>query len=186
MTELPIQRFLLDVIEILDRLGIHYAIMGGFAVRTWGVPRPTYDADLAIAVDDQTRQRLLQELAAHGFDVPEEHAAGFVDTLAGMGKLKVTRFAQRSVWQIDFFLASGGLLAAALQRRRRVALGQHQVWVVAPEELILLELIAFRRKDQLDLEEIFQIVRDLDASHLRQWAKRLDLTDRLRQFLPES
>ena len=33
------------LVELLDQLLIDYAVMGGFAVRAHGVPRPTYDID---------------------------------------------------------------------------------------------------------------------------------------------
>lgn len=52
MTELPIQRLLHEVIDVLESCKVPYVIMGGFAVRTWGVARPTYDADMAVALDE--------------------------------------------------------------------------------------------------------------------------------------
>jgi nitrous oxidase accessory protein NosD len=95
MSELPAQRFLLEVIAILDRLQIPYMILGGFAVRTWGIPRPTYDADVAVVADDARLASLFKNLEEAGFGVPDEHRRGWVDTVGGMGKVKVTRFEGR-------------------------------------------------------------------------------------------
>jgi hypothetical protein len=58
LTELPVQALLLEAIEILDRLHVDSMIMGGFAVRSWGVPRPTYDADLAVAAEGEALARV--------------------------------------------------------------------------------------------------------------------------------
>lgn len=172
MNELPIQKLFVDAIAVVDRERIPYAIMGGFAVRSWGVPRPTYDADLAIVADRASVVRLLNALAIAGFEVPDDHLKGFIDSVAGIGKVKVTRFVERTVWEIDLFLARGPFLESAMQRRRHVTLGDQTVWVLAPEDLILLKLIAHRRKDQLDVEEILKIARDLDVAYLRRWAVR--------------
>jgi len=43
VTDLPIERVLLESIDQIERLGIDYAVMGGFAARAWGLPRPTFD-----------------------------------------------------------------------------------------------------------------------------------------------
>ncbi len=45
--------------EMFDRLRIPYAIMGGWAVRLYGLPRPTYDIDFTITAD---RSRLAEPL----------------------------------------------------------------------------------------------------------------------------
>ena len=54
---------------------------------------------------------------------------------------------------------------------------------MAPEDVILLKLIAYRRKDQLDVEEIVKVTPDLDKAYLRSWAARLDVSGRLAEFL---
>jgi predicted nucleotidyltransferase len=183
LTELPIERFLLEVIDAVDHLGIRYMIMGGFAVRTWGIPRPTYDADLAIVAERGLLSSLLDLLAEKGFEVPEEHRKGFVDSIGGMGKLKVTRFEAGNVWDVDLFLVRGSFLESAISRRRQVRIGGRPVWVTAPEDILLLKLIAFRRKDQLDIEEIIKISPDLDRTYLEKWGAFLGVTGRLEEFL---
>lgn len=183
MTELPIERILLEGIAEIERLGIPYAVMGGFAARAWGLPRPTYDADIAVAVDDDGRARLLDALEAAGFDVPTEHQRGFLDSVGGFQKIKVNRYADGHVWSTDIFVAGEGLLTSALQRARSMTIAGVAVRVMAPEDIILLKLIANRRKDLADIEELVVMCRDLDRRYLREWAARLSITDRLSQFL---
>lgn len=185
MSELPVQRFLLEALAVLDRLHIPYMIMGGFAVRTWGVPRPTYDADVAVKVASGGLSRLLDALEEAGFQVSEEFKKGWLDTVAGMGKVKVTRFEGSTVWDIDLFLVQGEFLTSALNRRRTARFAGRDAWFLAAEDLILLKLIAGRRKDQLDVEEILKVTRELDLEHLRNWATRLGVLDRLEEFLRE-
>lgn len=56
----------------------------------------------------------------------------------------------------------------------------------SPEDAILLKLVAFRRKDQVDVEEILKLVQELDRVYLREWAGRLAIADRLETFLREA
>ena len=83
MTELPIQQILLDAVAVIENLGIPYGVMGGFAARAWGLPRPTFDADIASAVDADGLQGLFSALEGQGFHIPAEHRTGFLDVLGG-------------------------------------------------------------------------------------------------------
>jgi len=183
VTELPVQRLLLEAVSILERLKVPYMIMGGFAVRVWAIPRPTYDADLAVAVDEDGMKAMLDALEQGGFDVPDEHRKGFRDVVAGMQKVKATRFESGTVWDVDLFVVRPGLLESALRRRRSCPLADRVVWVMAPEDVILMKLVAWRRKDQLDVEEIVKVTTDLDRIYLREWAIRLNVESRLREFM---
>jgi hypothetical protein len=100
-----------------------------------------------------------------------------------MDKVKVARLAAGSVWELDLFVARGAFFESAMARRRKRRLDAHDVHVMAPEDVILLKLLARRRKDQLDVEEILKIQTGLDLSHLRSWATRLGVAERLEAFL---
>jgi hypothetical protein len=39
-----------DIANALERLGLKYAVIGGIAVRAYGIPRPTYDVDFTVAI----------------------------------------------------------------------------------------------------------------------------------------
>jgi hypothetical protein len=39
-----------DLSGIMERLGLTYAVIGGIAVRAYGIPRPTYDVDFMLAI----------------------------------------------------------------------------------------------------------------------------------------
>lgn len=186
MTDLPIERILIEAIAQIERLRITYAVMGGFAARAWGLPRPTFDADIAIAVDAAGLQRLLGALEDAGFDVPPEHKTGFLGMVGELQKVKVTRFADRHVWSTDLFIAGPGILASALARATAAPIGAHRVRVMAPEDIILLKLLANRRKDLADVEEIAGMHAGLDLQYLREWAGRLDIADRFGAFFPTS
>jgi hypothetical protein len=61
-----------------------------------------------------------------------------------------------------------------------------EAWLVSPEDLILLKLIAGRPRDYGDIEDIFFVQGQLDESYLRRWAAPLGITDRLEQALRDA
>lgn len=186
MTELPIQAILIRVLSLIDTAGIPYMIMGGFAVRAIGVPRPTYDADLTIDASDPALTRLFDALVREGFIVPEEFSKGFRDSVLGMRKVKVQKFEELHVWDVDLFLVTTPYQRAAFARRQSVRFLGADRWMITPEDLILHKLLANRRKDLLDVEEILKIHESLDRVFLREWAARLGIGERLEGMLREA
>lgn len=179
MTDLPVQRLLLDAVAVVESARLPYMVLGGFAVRAWAIPRPTFDADVAVEADDAQLAGLLRMLAANGFDVPAEHRDGFQDSVAGMPKVRVSRFADGRVWEVDVFLVRTPLLRSALARRRAVEIGGRPVQVMAPEDVILLKLVANRPRDVADIDDLLLLAAPLDLAYVRAWADRIAVRDRL-------
>ncbi len=71
--------------------------------------------------------------------------------------MKVQRFEERHVWDVDLFLVTTPYQRAAFARRRQVLFLGADRWMITPEDLILHKLLANRRKDLLDVEEILKI-----------------------------
>lgn len=158
--------------------------MGGFAVRVWAIPIPTYDADIAISVSDEDLRRLLAALERAGFDVQQEHRTGFVDRIDKLQKTMVTRFEDGNVWHFDLFLVRNSFLRSALSSRKTCQIAGQTVKVMSQEDVILLKLAAFRRKDQLDVEDILKVYPNPDLACLRKWAEHLGVTGRLNEYMP--
>jgi len=59
----------------------------------------------------------------------------------------------------------------------------NQAWVVTPEDLVLLKLIAGRPRDLGDIQDILMAQGQLDAKDLSHWAERLGVSDRLDEAL---
>ncbi|MBI4600728.1 MAG: hypothetical protein HY721_02095 [Planctomycetes bacterium] len=175
----PIQEILKEVLTHIERAEIQHMIMGGFAVRSLGVPRPTYDADLTLSVSEDDFAQLLRTLDREGFIVPDEFLGGFRDSLQGMLKVKVQRFEEGHLWDIDLFLVTTSYQRAAFARRQRVRFLGKDRWMIAPEDLVLHKLLANRLKDLLDVDEILKIHRSLDRVYLTEWAGRLGIAERL-------
>ena len=142
-------------------------------------------ADLTIDPPEPAMARLFDALARDGYTVPDEFQRGFRDSLKGMSKVKVQKFEERHVWDVDLFLVTTPYQRAAFGRRQNVRFLGSERWMITPEDLILHKLLADRRKDLLDVEEILKVQESLDHAYIREWAPRLGVEDKLEEMLRE-
>jgi Nucleotidyl transferase AbiEii toxin, Type IV TA system len=184
MTDLT--QTLRQMASLFDTMGIPYALMGGMAVRAYGIPRPTYDVDFTIAVDRRRLPELYQAVRDLGYTVPEEYAGGWVDQVGSMPLIKFrTYLTERSI-DIDIFLAESAFQEQLLARRRQGQLDESPVWFVSPEDLILLKLVAGRPRDLADAGDVLFTQERLDENYMRRWADKLGVLPALETILTDS
>ncbi len=183
----PVLRALWEIVESLESKQIDYVVMGGLAVRTLAIPRPTNDVDLTIACDFQLLPELLQTWESECIQVPHIYRTGWVDRIAGMPliKLKTQVDSDHSV-DLDIFLCETNFQRSLLTRRQRVEIEEHVIWIVSPEDLVLLKLIANRPRDLIDVADILFVQGQLDEPYMRHWAAKLEITERLEKALAEN
>lgn len=179
-----LERTLFEITSLLTQSGYEYAVMGGLAVRVHSIPRPTHDVDLTITIDRSELPTLFASLERLGHTVPGSYQRGWVDEVGGMPLVKVRTYMSGSNGvDIDIFLNETDFQKSYLARRMEVTVGDRSLWVVTPEDLILLKLLASRPRDLLDVADILFTQGQLDESYMRTWAKSLGITDRLEQAL---
>lgn len=172
-------------IAICDRMRIEYAVMGGFAVRIYGIPRPTYDVDLTIVIDRARLNELYDEIEREGFTVPAEYRTGWIDNVGGMPFVRFRLYVEENAIDVDLFLAESAFQRELIHRRQRETLDDHDIWIVTVEDLILLKLIANRPRDLLDIQDVRFMHGQLDEDYLRTWADLLQIRDRLEAVLAQ-
>jgi len=177
----PLAAALGRALSLLRRAGLRGSFGGGLAVIVWGQPRVTQDLDLLLEIDAGQIDSFFATARSDGYRVEDDARelleGGFVRLLPPEGTPPVA---------LDILRADTPLHLEALTRSRSFVLGDDTVPVLAPEDLILLKLIAFRPKDTFDLETVITASRDtLDTVYLRRWADRLHLRERLEAFLAE-
>ena len=183
MTSSPVTRVFARVVGLLDRAGFPVAVMGGFAVRFWAIPRATYDVDFAVAADGDELLRLVKTFDGEGFVVDRQFLGGFTDNLEGLRKINVGCFEAGTVWRIDVFLATTPFVRSAFDRRVPAEIDGMKCAVVTVEDLLLFKLLANRNKDRADVEDLLLVCGSLDTAYLRSWAERLVIGDRLDRAL---
>jgi len=174
-----------DIIALFDSLGVAYAIMGGIAVRVYGIPRATYDVDFTAAIDRAALGGLFQRVEDLGYTVPESYKQGWIDQVGGMPLVKFRLFLEGRGVDVDVFLSESEYQAAVLSRRRWARLNGIEAWLVSPEDLILLKLLAYRPRDIADVGDVLFMQGQLDLAYLRQWAPQLGVSERLETAIGE-
>jgi len=163
-----VERALLEGIAALEALDLRYAIVGGLAVSVWAIPRATRDVDLYADLKDSQRQNVQKELEDHGFEVPAMAAE-----LEQYGVFR-SRSRRDGVF-LDIFSAVGPLGQAILDRRQRIMLEGRAIWLISPEDLVLLKAFSERERDFEDLVSLFRhAAAKLDMPYVARWAKELD------------
>jgi predicted nucleotidyltransferase len=183
MTDSPLgsrhlEQLLRDVCDTLDEAGVEYAIIGGIALSIWGEPRTTFDVDLVVAIRPDEIESLCETLtASHRFLIDP--------SVCPMPRMTLVR-----VHQVDHDKTPSELLLADLlvheddtashviaRRRKGTFLGR-DYWFCSPEDLIVLKLVAGRRRDKTDvLAVLSQMSDELDVEYIEQRAATVGKSD---------
>jgi len=168
-----------EMTGMFDALGIHYVVMGGIAARAYGLPRPTYDLDFTASISRDRLPEVYHAVRNLGYSVSEPYLQGWVDSVGEMPLVKLRLFVEGNGIDVDVFLAESAFQESVVARRRQAIVDGNQVWLVSPEDLILLKLIAYRPRDIGDIGDVLFTQGQLDLTYLRDWAEQLGLLDRL-------
>jgi len=167
----------------LERAHMVHAFIGGVALNVWGIPRATFDLDLAVAADGASVPRLLSELERSGCVVEAAFAHGFRDRVAGMEKIHLHLPTGSSLMAIDLFLAGTPFVRSVIERRVRVNLEQGDIQVCSAADLILFKLLADRPKDRVDVTNVLSVQGVPEREYLERWARELGVEKRLVEVL---
>ncbi len=185
-----IVRVALQVIGILEDLGISYHVGGSFASSIHGIPRQTRDLDLAVDLRFGHIRNLVSRLE-QDFYVDSDVIAS---AIRRRGKFNVVHL--DSGFKIDMFCSKNDFFDRSVFRRQRlnrlVEDLPQEVMVSSAEDTILRKLewykIGGHVSDQQwrDILGVLRIQGErLDLDYLKYWAGELDLTDLLDCALAE-
>jgi hypothetical protein len=173
------------LVAILDRMSVKYALMGGLAVRAYSIPRATLDIDVTLSLDRDRLPELYDALEQQDYAVPEPYRSGWVDEVKGMHLVKLKRYVGGRGIDADLFLAESSYQHELLRRRRLADVEARQLWIAAPEDLVLLKLVSGRPRDLIDVGDVLFTQGQLDVPYMRRWAGKLGIQDDLERALAE-
>jgi hypothetical protein len=180
-----------EVIRVLNRLGIPYALGGSMASSLYGTPRATQDSDLMVL---PFLSRLTEFVAGFG---PEFYLSPEAIEEAHRHSSCFNILNTSTGFKTDIFIASPGSFAEqALSRRRPVVLSdspQEPIEVVTAEDILLLKLRWYRLGNEISerqWSDIREVLRGqagrLEQAYLDQWAGQLGVSDLLQRARQES
>ena len=177
--------------EILDGLGIAYAIGGSMASSVYGEARFTQDADITVEPFEPKAEQFLKAVEPL-FYVSRE---AMLDALRRRSSFNLIHL--EMALKIDVFVCRDSDFEKQLLPRRkflRLAEGiENELPVVSAEDIVLLKLQWYRQggcvsenqwKDVLGVTKVQG--KRLDVGYIGKWAKVLEVDDLLRKALKEA
>jgi hypothetical protein len=150
--------------QALERREISYAIGGALALGFYAVPRATVDVDINIFLDPRTRFPLILDVLESAGFAGDAEPKVLADQAVQEGQFR----GKVSGLRVDVFVPAIPYYASLAERRRQVPLLGQSIWILGPEDLVVLKMVFFRRKDLADVEAILRDQRDLDLEFVRQ------------------
>ena len=154
---------LADFQQACAELQVRYYVFGAQAALLFGSPRLTADVDITVLLGDVTSEELAQTLVQHGFSLRFTDPA-FARTTRVLPVLHVS-----SAFPADVVLGGPGLEELFLQRSVVRSIHGLEVPVASPEDLIVMKVLAGRRKDEEDVVAVLSAQQGkLDLTQIRQ------------------
>ncbi len=127
-------------------------VIGGLANAIWGNPRATLDIDITIWLPDQEIKSLLS-LLENDFTILIDAPVQFIL------ETRVLPIKSKKNQRIDIIFGSLPFERNAIDRAKKVRIGNTEVNFCTPEDLILFKIISERPKDLEDVRGILKFQR---------------------------
>ena len=158
--------------------GIHYSLIGGFALGLWGVARATVDLDFLIDRKDLEKVGQIMKETGYVCKFTSENVSQFVSPVKVYGEIDFLHaFRQTSV----------EMLARA--EEKEIFSGALRIKVLMPEDLIGLKLQAIKNnpsRKEMDMGDIKALATaqrgKIDWALINKYADILEATDLLKEF----
>lgn len=182
-----IERF----VDVLDRLGIIYAIGGSVASSAYGTMRFTQDADIAVQPFGPVADRFYDAIKDE-FYISNEAMREALDSCGSFNVIHL-----ETSFKIDIFVQGPGEFEQRLLARRRKArlsdAGHMDLDVVSPEDIVLLKLRWFNRiggTSERQWSDVLGVLgvqgNALDFEYLTASARELGLEELLNRAMAEA
>ncbi|MBC8443123.1 hypothetical protein H8D79_00200 [PVC group bacterium] len=139
----PLEKSLRAAVEVFERRGVSYALMGGLALAQHGVVRATQDVDLLLTVSQIQLGTVLDDLRSAGF------VFDLRETIREWQQDHMTQLEYRGI-RVDWLAPVLPAFQHVLMTAVRCQMAGTTVRVASADGLVLLKLIAFREQDKVD------------------------------------
>lgn len=135
-----------DIIELLEKSNIEYAICGGLALAIHGFPRATFDIDILIKAE--SLEKAIEIVADKGYDIRG------LDMSFKERAVEIRRVSKidsdGEMLSLDFLLVTSKV-EDVWETKEEYDWQGKDLWLVSREGLIKMKTLAGRNKDLIDL-----------------------------------
>jgi hypothetical protein len=164
---------LLDVSRRLEEAGLEYMLTGSMALNHYAQPRMTRDIDFVIALLIQDLETL-PRIFGDEFYFSSEAAR---EAILNQSCFNVIH--NDSLIKIDFMIRKReDYRLVEFERRQRIEVAGHPLWIVSKEDLILSKLDWAREsQSERQLSDVENLLATgADMEYLKTWSQKLNLT----------
>lgn len=168
-----ISNALLNVVKALtdvcNKNNIKIVLTGGIAVSLYARPRATYDVDAIISIKKEEKDKFLKAVYRKGFKYDKTNPIKHIRNLSFLPLLyKETKL------YADIFIAEDKFQQNIIKRAKRIRLDNKSVYIISPEDLILLKLLTGRERDTEDVRNIIcDNLGKIDFKYIKYWSEQL-------------
>ncbi|MBU7009076.1 MAG: hypothetical protein HXS46_00180 [Theionarchaea archaeon] len=168
------ERMILDFLNVLERMGIDYVIIGGVAVSSWGNPRTTTDLDVIVALKNENMDELCRNLHEAGFSIDKNDLEDSFKE-----KTHFSIFDKYSEYHADVKGVYDKFDALTVRNRVLVPYEGHNMCIASAEDTIAHKLLFGGYQDVKDAESILLRQSELDMGYLEELCGELGVLDEL-------
>jgi hypothetical protein len=178
LSELDVLR---DLVGRLDEAGIEYMLTGSVAMNFYAQPRMTRDVDLVVALH-------MGQVAALRSALGDDYyfaAEAAIDAIRHQSMFNVIH--QGALIKIDCVIRKREeFRLEEFSRRRKIAVGDFDLWIVSKEDLILSKCCwAKESESERQLSDVQNLLATgYDEVYLQKWASHLQVNDILTRAFP--
>lgn len=151
---LNLKEELFQVTDLLNKMGVEYAVCGGLAVLIHGCPRPTYDLDFIVKSNNLARIR--SHLKHLGYKIQTDVMTFQADQPNEIKVWRISKARDEDLLSVDFLLINP-FLEDVWAGRRQFEFDGKSITVVGLDGLRKMKESAGRPKDLIDLENLKEL-----------------------------
>lgn len=163
----------MEFVDVLNRLHIGYALIGGMALAAWSEQRFTKDIDFTVTLDAK-KWEALQAFLKNSPDVTINKLAYDPQASNVVPYLVRIKYKEELV---DLISSLTPYQESLLARRVEVDILGERIFVASPEDIIVTKLIAKRTQDIADIEKLLRSINNLDLAYIQKWAREWEVLD---------
>ena len=174
-------RVLKDVVSRLEGAGVPYMLSGSMAMLFYGAPRLTRDLDIVIELREQGLSNFIRAFSGPYY-LEKESIRNSLKSFIPFNLIHDTL-----IVKIDFIVRKNtAYRVEEFFRRQKKAQEGFDVWVVAPEDLILSKmewsLESGSEIQDRDIKNLLQALPFLDKGYIEKWSQHLGMLERWKKL----
>ncbi len=171
-------KVLKDVVTRLNKNKIPYMLSGSIAMNYYSEPRMTRDIDIVIEIESAEK---FYNLFKKNFYIDLEMIR---DSILNKKMFNIIHLGE--IIKIDFMVRKDSeFRKTEFSRRRKVKIGNLEIFIVSIEDLILSKLIwAKDSRSEIQLKDVKNLLREkVDMEYIKKWADALLINNLLNEVL---